>query len=87
MTDDERLAELERRVLVLEGRSEAIDRSERRLLEAARQWARVKQLGHYLEGGHITHVAHSDRGDMEETFLGEMRRAALDLLNLEAKPR
>lgn len=65
MTADERLAELERRVLALEGRTASIERAEQRALEAARQWARVKKLGHYLEGGSINHIAQSDRADAE----------------------
>lgn len=87
MSDEDRIAELERRVLALEGRTASIERAEKRILEAGRQWARVTQLGHYIEDGMVCHVAHSDRADMEEAFLLEMRRAALDLLNLEAKPR
>jgi hypothetical protein len=85
---DDRIAELERRVLALEGRTESIDRAERRLLDAARQWARVTQLGHYIESdGTICRVGHSDRDMFAEGFIGQVRRASLDLLDLEAKPR
>jgi hypothetical protein len=88
MKDDDRIAELEKRILALEGRTESIDRAERRLLDAARQWARMTQLGHYIESdGTICRVGHSDRDMLANGFLDQMRRASLDLLDLEAKPR
>jgi hypothetical protein len=88
MNADDRIAELEKRVLALEGRTESIDRAERRLLDAARQWARATQLGHYVErDGTICRVGHSDRDMLANGFLDQMRRASLDLLDLEAKPR
>lgn len=88
MTADDRIAELERRVAALEGRTASIERAERELLDAARQWARVKQLGHYLEHDDaIARVSHGDRDILTEGFMSQMRRAALDLLDLEAKPR
>lgn len=88
MSADDRLADLERRVAALEGRTSSIERAEREILCAARSWARVKQLGHYIEGdGVLCHVGHHDRAAYEDVFLGQFRRAALDLLSLEAKPR
>lgn len=88
MSADDRIAELDRRVLALEGRTESIDRAERRLLDAARQWARVTRLGHYIESdGTICRVGHGDRDMFADNFIGQMRRSALDLLDLEAKPR
>lgn len=88
MTADDRIAELERRLAALEGRTASIERAERELLDAARQWARVKQLGHYLErDGRIMYVSHSDVERYERAFMSEMTRVALNLLDLEAKPR
>lgn len=87
MTDD-RIAELERRLAALEGRTASIERAERELLDAARQWARVKQLGHYVESdGTICRFGGSDRAMYEEGFMSQVRGAALRLLDLEAKPR
>lgn len=88
MSTEDRISDLERRILALEGRTESIDRAERRLLDAARQWARIMQLGHYVESdGTICRVSHNDRAIFAEGFIGQMRRSALDLLDLEAKPR
>lgn len=88
MTADDRIAELERRVAALEGRTASIERTERELLDAARQWARVKQLGHYVErDGTIARLCESDRATQEDGFMSDIKRAALRLLDLEAKPR
>lgn len=87
-SSDGRVAELERRVAALEGRTASIERAERELIDAARQWARVKQLGHYIENdGTIARLCESDRVTQEDGFMSDIKRAALRLLDLEAKPR
>lgn len=87
MSEADRIAELEQRLAALEGRTASIDRCERELLEAARQWARVKRLGHYIEDGCIVRLNASDADRHSEHLLSRMRSAALDLLDVEAKPR
>lgn len=89
MNEADRIAELEKRVAVLEGRTDSIERAERELLDAARQWARVKQLGHYIErDGTIIHAGVASNQDYyERAFMLQLTRAALNLLDLEAKPR
>lgn len=87
MTDDDRIAGLERRVVALEGRTASIERTERELLDAARQWARVNKLSHYIEDGTICRVSDGERASFERMFANRVWRAAQDLLDLEAKPR
>ncbi|MGK3981215.1 hypothetical protein WMF38_56990 [Sorangium sp. So ce118] len=71
----------------LECRSVSVERTEQDILEAARNYARVKQLQHYIEGGQIVRFSPTERDMFESHFLGKVRRCALDLLDLEAKPR
>jgi hypothetical protein len=87
MSEADRIAELEQRIAALEGRTASIERAEGEMLEAARNYARVRQLRHYIEGGQIVRFSPSDQTSFEDYFIGKLRRCALDLLDLEAKPR
>lgn len=87
MSEADRIAELEKRLAALEGRTSGIQWAEQELLEAARNYARVRQLRHYIEGGQIVRFSPSEQDMFDGHFMGKMRRCALDLLDLEAKPR
>lgn len=88
MTTDDRLSSIEKRLADLERKREHIDRVERNLLEAARQWARLTKLGYMMERASNgepcrSQMSQRDADDLAEVFLATMLREAANLLRAE----